>query len=536
MHKNKKIRFGKPVILGAMSGAAVAMTSVPASAFTIDTGIPDVSVRWDNTVKYNAGWRMEGQDHNLVNSAGFSSSTLSHDKHDMVTNRFDVLTEMDVVYKEEHGVRVSAAGWYDAEYDNDVKFNPAVGQTPYPNNKFTNDVERYYKQSGEILDAFAFTRFDLGSVPVNLKAGRHNIYWGESLFTFGDSIAYGQGPLDLRKATSTPGIEAKELFLPQSQVSASAQLTEKVSLAANYYLEWDPHRLPDGGTYLGASDVSLLGGQVVNGLPYLGDVHGGRNGTPDDKGSFGINMQIQSETLDGNVGLYYRRFDDRMPNVAFDPVTGVLFNDYAEDVKLYGISYNHLLGSISTGAEISRREDTALAGNARGDTWHALINMIAYIGKTPVFDSAPLSAELTYSRLDKVNNDTKAQFEAAQKGHGCNLDIEGGCVTKDAWGVNLSFTPTWYQVFPGIDMTMPITYGVGLQGNSPAPLGAAENSGSWSVGVGLDVYSQYKVNLAYNDYFGDYVKAPGSDQILASNGNGTLADRGWLSLTLKTTF
>ncbi|MOA15926.1 hypothetical protein D3C78_1361120 [compost metagenome] len=214
----------------------------------------------------------------------------------------------------------------------------------------------------------------------------------------------------------------------------------------------------------------------------------------------------------------------------------MLFNDYAEDVKLYGISYNHLLGSISTGAEISRREDTALAGNARGDTWHALINMIAYIGKTPVFDSAPLSAELTYSRLDKVNNDTKAQFEAAQKGHGCNLDIEGGCVTKDAWGVNLSFTPTWYQVFPGIDMTMPITYGVGLQGNSPAPLGAAENSGSWSVGVGLDVYSQYKVNLAYNDYFGDYVKAPGSDQILASNGNGTLADRGWLSLTLKTTF
>jgi len=539
MNKNKKIkveRFVRVRMATAISAAVIALATQSASALSIDTGNPDLAVRWDNTLKYNAGWRMEGRDKNLVNSAGFNSSTLSHDKGDMVTNRIDIFSEFDFIYKDNHGFRVSAAGWNDFEYDDKVEFNPAFGDSPYPNNRFTSDVERYYKRSGEILDAFVFTRLDLGAVPVNIRAGRHNLYWGEALFTLGNGISYGQGPLDLRKATSTPGIEAKELFLPQNQLSGSAQLTDKISVSANYYLEWDSHRFPDGGTYLGASDVSLLGGQTVGGLPYLGDVDGGRNKTPDDQGSFGLNAQIRSDALGGNVGIYYRKFDDRMPNVAFDPVSGVLFNDYAEDVKLYGLSYNRLVGAVSVGAELSRREDTALAGNARGDTWHGLVNMIAYVGKTPLFDSAPLLAELSYSRLDKVSSSTKAQFEAQHEDHGCTLGTKGGCVSDDAWGLNLAFTPTWFQVFPGIDMTLPINYSVGLKGNSPAPLGAAENAGAWSVGVGLDIYAQYKVDLAYNDYFGDYVKMPGTDQIIGINGSGTLSDRGWLSLTLKSSF
>lgn len=537
---NNNKGYKKNLLSRAVAFAAVAVASTSASwqamALNLDTGNPDLKVRWDNTLKYNAGWRMEGRDENLVNSPGFSSSTLSRDKGDMVTNRIDVLSEFDMIYKEDHGFRVSAAGWKDFDYDDDVKFNSAFGNSPYPNNKFTGKVERYYDRSGEFLDAFVFTKFDIGTIPVNVRAGRHNLYWGEGLFTVGDGIAYGQGPLDLRKATSTPGIEAKELFLPQNQLSFVSQVTEKVSVAGTYYLEWDPHRFPDGGTYLGSSDVSLLGGQTVNGLPYVGDVHGGHNKTPKDEGNFGLNAQIQSDTLDGNVGIYYRKFDDRMPNLVFDPVAGVLFNDYAKDVKLYGLSFSRLLGTVSMGAEISRREGTTLAGNARGDTWHALVNMVAYIGDTPLFDSAPLSAELTYSRLDKVDNNTKAQFEAMHEDHGCTLGKKGGCVTDDAWGLNMAFTPTWYQVFPGIDMKMPVSYGVGLKGNSPAPLGAAEGSGSWSVGAGLDIYSKYNVTLAYNDYFGDYVKSPVTNQIIGSNGSGTLDDRGWLSLTLKTVY
>lgn len=551
MYKNKKTIArklgGMNAVAAAVSGAVMAMAALPASAFTIDTGNPNLTVRWDNTLKYNIGWRMEGRDNTLGDTAGFSTSTYSRDKGDVVTNRVDILSEFDVVYKENHGFRVSAAGWNDFDYEDRVKVNPDLARlgvnSPYPDNKFTSDVERFNERSGEILDAFVFTRVDIGDTPLNIRAGRHNVYWGESLFSFGDSIAYGQGPLDLRKATATPGIEAKELFLPQNQLSAITQINEKITLAANYYLEWDPHRFPDGGTYLGASDVTLLGGQNIGGLNYVGDIDGGPNKTPDDKGSFGVNAQIQSDTLGGNIGLYYRKFDDRMPSVAFDPVRGVLYNDYAEDVKLYGISYNRLVGSISVGAEVSRREDAALAGNARGDTWHALVNMIAYVGKTPLFDSAPLQAELTYSHLDDVTDETKAVF--AHEDYACTVGTKGGCATDDAWGLNIAFTPTWYQVFPGIDVTLPLNYGIGLNGNSSAPLGTAENAGAWSVGIGLDIQSKVKVNLAYNDYFGEGVTGPnafagnpgiGDTQLNAFSGSETLNDRGWLSLTAKATF
>lgn len=86
---------------------------------------------------------------------------------------------------------------------------------------------------------------------------------------------------------------------------------------------------------------------------------------------------------------------------------------------------------------------------------------------------------------------------------------------------------------------------MGLKGNSPAALGANEDAGSWSVGVGLDIYSQYKVNLAYSDYFGEGIQVtnplagtPGLENSVLGpfSGSETLNDRGWLSLTLKTTF
>jgi hypothetical protein len=541
-NNNKKSKLIPAQSLHALlqlGGAALALAALPAYAFNIQTGNPDLAVRWDNTLKYNLGWRAEGRDSNLVNSPGYDSSTLYRDKGDVVTNRLDILSEMDFIYKDAHGFRVSAAGWNDFAYDDDVKYNDALGVAPtYPNRKFSSNVKRYYDRSGELLDAFAFTRLDVGSMPLNLRLGRHNVYWGEALFTFGDSIAYGQGPLDLRKGTSTPGVEAKELFLPQSQLSASLQVNDNITVAGNYYLEWDPHRLPDGGTYLGSSNVSLLGDQNVGGLSYVGNVHKGPDRTPKNTGSWGLNTKIQSELLGGNVGLYVRNFDDRLPTILLSSA-GYAYNAYAEDVRLYGISYNRLIGAVSIGAEVSRRENTLLntvgfsPELARGDTWHALINMLAYVGKTPLFDSAPLTAELTYSRLGSVKSSTKAYFN--HEDYACTLGTKAGCATDDAWGMNLSFVPTWYQVFPGVDMTLPINFGIGLKGNSPAALGAAEGSGSWSVGVEADIYAKYKVGLAYNDYFGEYTKNA-TGQIIGANGNALLNDRAWVSLTLKTSF
>src|SRR3546814_7365245 len=105
----------------------------------------------------------------------------------------------------------------------------------------------------ELLDALIFSKFHLGSVPVSVKLGRHTEYWGESLFLTGamHSVAYAQSPIALQKGFATPGADAKELLRPLNNLSAQAQMTDTVSLAGKYFLDWDSFRYPEGGTNLG---------------------------------------------------------------------------------------------------------------------------------------------------------------------------------------------------------------------------------------------------------------------------------------------
>jgi len=557
--------IGTPVqraSMGLGGAAMLALLSSGAAAFQIDVGNPDLRIRWDNTVRYNVGWRVDERDNTLGDTWGLQAGEYKFDKGEVVTNRVDLLSEFDFVYKMNYGFRVSGAAWYDAAYDGDVEGNPAYQAaglgTAYPGNKFTSRVKRRYTHSGELLDAFLFGRLDLGTVPVDIRFGRHNIYWGESLFTPIHGVSYSQGPVDFQKAVANPGSEAKELFLPLNQLSAQAQLTDTLSLAAQYYLQWRPYRIYEGGTYFTFFDPLFQGGTFFapgGVLPYQGDVSSGPHEKPDNQGSWGVNLKYAPEW--GTVGLYYRRFDDKVPAILSTGGTfSELHNAYAEDVKLMGVSLSKQLGGVAYGAEVVRRENTALntvfgaPDLARGDTWHALVNAIAYIGKTPLFDSAVLLGEVTYSRLDKVYRRTRANFnhvdETTFLGVPCGR-VKDGCSTDDAWGMAVTFTPTWFQVFPSVDLTMPIHYDRGLKGNSPVPFGGNENSGTWSIGLGADYKGKYKFDLTYSDYFGDYSKAPnpffgvvpgiGPTAFGTSNGgNAIIHDRGWLSFTFKTTF
>lgn len=257
----------------------------PANAVTVDLGNPDMSLRWDNTVRYNVGFRVNDCDKDICgNDAGagdvtaYQSDRKFSDAGDVVTNRVDILTEMDFVYKDRHGARLSASGWYDQAYDGDVEGDRALDASGAGNGagRDGDNYSRYTDRwnngpSGEILDAFVFTGFDLGSVPVNLKAGQHNVYWGESLFSFVNGVSYQQGPVDIRKALATPGTEAKELFKPLNQISMIAQLQPDLTVAAQYLLDWKPMLVPNGGTYFGAIDgLSLGSGGSVFGLPFEG--------------------------------------------------------------------------------------------------------------------------------------------------------------------------------------------------------------------------------------------------------------------------
>ncbi|SNC62733.1 Protein of unknown function [Marinobacter sp. es.048] len=522
-------------------------------AVALDTGNPDVRLRWDNTVRYNLGVRAESKERALAESATQQIADNKFDRGDVVTNRLDIISELDLVYKRKYGARISAAGWYDNAYTDTAKNLPqyeSVGiGSAYPGEEYTDTVKRYYiGPSGEILDAFVFGGVNLFDTPVTMRLGQHNLYWGESLFSFVHGVSYAQGPVDLRKATATPGIEAQELFLPLNQASATAQITDSISLAAYYQFEWEPSRLPEGGTYFGAPDFLFSGGTRLFlapnfSIPVLGD-----RDTPDDGGAWGASLRWRTSAL-GTLGFYYREFDDTLPNVVADysgPVPTNVYNKYAEDVKLFGLSLARQVGDASIGVEVVRREDTALASVglapdfARGDTWHALVNAIMLNGKNALWDSSTLQAELTYSYLDRVTENP--QFYNKEGSPQCNAtvpganEVEDGCSTRSSVAMTVSFEPVWYQAMNGVDLTLPLVLGVGVYGNSPVVNGGNEGAGNFSVGVGADYLAKYKFNLAYNGFFGSISKDANGIQQTSNGGTPLLRDRGWLSFTAKATF
>lgn len=160
--------------------------------------------------------------------------------------------------------------------------------------------------------------------------------------------------------------------------------------------------------------------------------------------------------------------------------------------------------------------------------------------------------ELAYSRWLSVT-DNEQLFKGGDWYRGVDK------VSRDNYVLGVNFTPTWFQVFPGVDLSMPAAVNVGLAGESSVQLGGNEGAGSYSIGVGMDVQSRYRFDLKYVDNFGskDTCRSAGS---AAAQGDGAtpgtngqynctlgqptafagpvaqLTDRGMVTLTFKTSF
>jgi hypothetical protein len=539
--------------------ATLALGAGEASAFDVNTGNPDLAIRFDNTVRLNYGVRVESRDSKIGNSALSDEGDYSFDKNDAIAKRFDLLSEFDLIYKKRYGLRVSGAAWYDFAYDSGTSRSnpnaPLVNIPSYVGNQYSSTVKRLYRDGAEVLDAFIFGGVDLGAVPVQAKLGRHTIYWGESLLLGGHmhSVSYAQAPLDLQKGFATPGTEVKELFRPLNQLSMQAQVTDTLSLAGQYMLEWESARYPEGGTYYGPVDFVFNGPDRQFLSAGLGFASRGAASEPSQHGEFGLTARWSPEWLDGSMGFYYRNFADKLPQVLLTragPGVSQYNMIYADNIQLFGTSIAKNIGGVSTSAEISYRKNTPLNAQVlgvaiglpgqgdtkgpRGDTLHGLANVIGTIAKTPVFDAATWAAELAWSHL--VSVDSGANLFNGVGYAPCNgKDKWDGCATRNYVGIAASFNPTWFQVLPGVDLSAPMTYAIGVSGNAATTFGGNQGLGNYSVGLGADVQQKYRFDLKYIDYLGHY--RDNGTAVTSTNGLTTfLRDRGAVSLTFKTTF
>lgn len=534
----------------------------PALAVELDTGVPELKLRWDNTLRYNLGVRAERPDQRILNNPTYDESDSKFGRGDVVTNRLDLLTEIDASYRNQFGVRVSAAAWYDNAYSNTSVHTVVPGYvSSYEGDHYSDAVSRYVRgPSGEWLDAFVWANLKLGIVPVNLKLGRQTNYFGEGLLIGAHAISYSQSPVDGVKAVTSPGIETKEVFLPVSQLFVKSQVTPAVTLMAQYFLDWKESRLPYGGTYFAPADPFFEGPQrlplAANGasLAHAASIK------PSRRGNWGVGAKFNVEALESAFGVYYRRFDDynpwfapaltgfvNIPGVGTVPTGYQLV--YPTAVKTVGVSAGRVIGPVSVGADLSWRKDGALnaAGispadyqGPRGNTLHAVVNGVYLLPASSLWDTGNFVAELAYSRLLSVGSHAELYKGVGYAGctapDGAPGSWRDDCSTRNYTAAALLFTPSYLQVLPSWDLDLPFSLNYGLHGNAASSGGGSAKALSWSVGAKMTYAQRYEFSLQYADT-GARTKYDASGRtVIGGAGSVGGTDRGWLVFTFKAGF
>nr|WP_230976801.1 DUF1302 domain-containing protein [Pseudothauera rhizosphaerae] len=471
-----------------------------------DTGNPDLKIRWDNNLKYSAMWRVKDASSELVAEVNQDDGDRNFSRG-LVSNRVDLLSELDVVYKN-FGFRLSGAAWYDDIYNrrNDNDSPLTNNSVSVDHRHFTDATEKLHGRKAELLDAFVFGRFDAAGMPLTLRAGKHTLVYGETLFFGANGIAAAQGPVDAVKLLSVPNTQFKELLMPVQQISGQLQINAEFSLGAYYQFDWKKTRLPAAGSYFSTIDFLGDGAERLFVGPGIALARA-KDMDARDQGQGGIELRWRPQSSDTEYGFYAVRYHDKTPQAYVLPAIGGYRWVYPENIKAYGASFSTVLGGANVAGELSYRTDMPLvstgqldlAGTADNDgnalyaigrTAHANFSAIYVWGSSALFDNATLTAELGWNRLLKVTKNRPA------------LDPNA---TRDAWGVRFIFEPNYYQVLPGLDVSVPIGLGYNPQGRSSVVggfNGGAHEGGDLSIGVKGEYLKNLRLSLGYTHFFG----------------------------------
>ena len=182
----------------------------------------------------------------------------------------------------------SGAGWYDFAYrhldnNNNATANTLVDGLPVAG-MLSPYTKRYAKGlSGEFLDAFAFTTSTSPTCRSTSRPASTPCTGATACFSAARSTAFrtAQNSIDVWKGFATPGSEAKELFRPRGGLTLQAQPTNDLSVAGQWFYNWQAIRIPESGSYLTINDPLNFGGEsFIFGPNPLGSVGSRRAGIP----------------------------------------------------------------------------------------------------------------------------------------------------------------------------------------------------------------------------------------------------------------
>lgn len=542
------------------SAAMLAVCAGPAAAFEVQTGDPELKVLWDTTVKYSNAFRLGKPSQAIVSGQNYDPGAATYFPNTddgsrnfgrgLISSRFDLLSELDVVYKG-FGARVSAAAWFDSVYRRDHNANDSPGTSntwSVPYNVFTDATRKLHGGDAEILDAFVFGRLQVGGMPTTLRLGKHTLLYGESFMLGANGIAAAQAAIDVVKAATVPNSQFKEFMRPINQVSGQIQLSPELMLGAYYKLDWESDRLPGSGSYFSMMDAIADGGErLIVGHAPPGNVFFGRIGNMKAKksGQGGLQLRFHHDEVD--YGLYAVQWNDHGSQLYLRPfagapvvsASGMQVGEYQwafhEGIRAFGASFSTTVGSVNLAGEVSLRSNTPLDSDAQvyqpgadnsdhplyavGKSAHAQVSWIAALGPSWLSREADFVGEIGWNRRLSVTKNPAAMNPNA---------------TRDSTNIRMVFEPKYRQVMAGVDLSVPIGLGWGLDGNSSV-VGAflGKGTGDLSIGLNGSYLDVWRFGLNYTHYLGE--AGP-----FIENGHRTFkqatADRNFVSFVLRRTF
>ncbi len=548
----------------ALSAVAVGH---PASAIELFNN-GTTAIRWDNTLRYSGGLRMESPDATLLADPNGDDGDRDFRKG-LISNRFDLTSELGVRFGG-FGAEISGTAWYDTVFNQSTDNNSPATFNPrsVSSTSFVPAVRDLHGRNAEVLNAFVYGAFDLGDVPVALRAGRQTLVWGESLFFAENGVAAGQAPVDATRAASLPYARASDVYLPVWQISGSAQPASNISVGAYYQFEWRKSRFPGVGSFFSVADFADTGGEriIISPTQYLQRARD----YPPPSAQFGASVHVNTDAAD--LGFYASRFNAKYPQLYIrsgaytgpalaQPASsierasaygvpsgtgaggaykinapagaytgtgqvGAYYMVYPDAIQMYGASASGYLGDSSIAGEISTRRNMPLVSRPRivpsgtpidggrnalfaiGNTLHAQISSIVNFAPSKAWDGANFSGEIAANRVLEVTRNAAAR------------DLTRNTFAAAVRGV---FEPQYFNVFPGADISVPLGFGYGLTGNSAIDGAQNAKAGDMEFGLRMLYRSVWEASVTLTHYFGAPVRQP-------------FADRDYLSFSVRRTF
>ncbi|WP_319946216.1 DUF1302 domain-containing protein [Hylemonella gracilis] len=515
--------------------------------------------RWDNTVRYSAGYRLKSPSKALIEPVAEKANSDDGDRNfgrGLVSNRIDLLSEFDI-QRDGYGLRLSGALWYDDVYhqgnDHDAAISANRSSGDY--NEFSSGTRDIAGQKAEMLDWFVFGRNDIGDARLSYRLGQHSLIWGTSMFFGMNGIAKGMAPIDVYKL-SIPGTQAKETTIPVPQLSTTLELTDSTSIEAYVQFKYRATRLHPSGSYLSSTDMlgpgaerMFIGSPTANRcgntavpigrrfnncyLDYAGTDEG------DQRNNFGVALNTRSDFLNADLGFYavsYRDTSTIIQTNTSGPSAGTYKLIVPTDpVRAFGLSIARLIGSANVGLEVSVRENQPLAAKegtvtgadpdyVTGRTEHVNLSWTLLGGKSALWDGYSFVGELAANHVRSIDDVRTAV--AGRYAIGTEKVNDEKNVSSS--GMRVIFTPTWYQVASGLDVSLPVNLGWAFKGNSMIDTsfpfgGSPDRAGELILGVNTVYLNRWTANLSWINYLGEADDQP-------------LLDRDYLRFSMQTSF